>query len=1373
MANHNLQTKAYRRNEIFISCFERMGCKTILCILLFLPGIMLSQTGSLIFSDQGGANVKRSGKSGSGVIEILSSDEVMSPGALTIDDNTQIIYVGDGDKIFTAQGDFGQNQIEIIGSGISTVTGITIDIDNSPGKIYWTEVSGEVKRANLNGSQEETILTTNDLSSPTAITIQTSTSTLYIADGNKIYTCDLEGNNLKELIPSGLTNVRGLAIDEVSGVNKLYWTDSAGTVMRSNMDGSDQETVFDSGLNNPDAIALDFSLSPNWIYIGDGNRILRGFPDGSGLTEIITEELVNITDIVISNYGPCDTISISRQPEDKEVCEGETITFRVSAMGDGPISYQWRKDGNDITGATDSSYTIASVMLNDSGSYDCVLMNPCGSLVSRMAKLTINKNPIPIILPDPAEICQGNSLVLDGSVSGGSEIYVTYLWQGQVEYLNVTNTQQVVFDGRDVGTFQLSYTVIDDKGCMGTDEITVTVHPNPTVTAGEDRSICAGETATLEAVATGGTPGYHYGWSNNVMTAVNPVTPTVTQTFNVIVVDQNTCSDSALVTVVVNPKPQANAGPNLKVCQGESVTLTATATGGTPGYSFSWDGGVSQGASFVPAATSTYTVTVTDMKGCKDVASVTVTVLPNPIVALSGDEEICAEMDARVDLSVSGGTPEYDIKWNDGSGGFSRTETLTETKKYTVMVEDSEGCKGEGEFTVMVNPNPFVTLGDDQEICEDDEITLTAIATDGTEPYREFKWDHGKEGESILEKPTETTIYSITVTDDKGCEGSDQVEITVYPKIELMLSGDEEICKGEEIEISAEATGGTPPFEYMWDDGSTESTRTVMPEETTTYKIKVKDGSNDVCMVEGMIEITVNPVPVVNLGADREICKGDKVTLKADVTEGTKPYKFYSWSPANSGESIEVMPDETTVYSITVTDDKDCEGEDQVKVEVFKPPLVDAGEDKIINEKDTAILVAEVEMETGRPPFTFEWSNGTKNFVNKVSPIPPTTYTVTVTDKLGCTGTDQVKVIVIPDMTVEITGAKEICANKSVRLQALVKGGKPPYSFKWSHGGSLPIEEVSPSKTTLYSVIVTDSEGRANFDQVTIAVNNNPIVSLGEDKTIFEKESITLSPSIFRGNPPITAYKWSTGETQPSITVTPDKTKEYSVAVTDSKGCQGGDKVKVIVIPETGEGIAGPDRKICKGSSTVLGTPSKSNICYYWEPKDGLNDPKIAQPTATPEKTTKYTLTITGEDFSFKSKDEVVVEVVKQVDKISVTPLKCCWKVGDTLKLAEFMIVTSPVGVTGDITISPEILTPGLFSLTDAKKKQTIKFTFDCGDKKVVGETEITVVNEDVSAEYTESRSLVDDETAWKQRLEDKLKFLKGTFKMFDCEPDI
>ncbi|HZW63245.1 MAG TPA: T9SS type A sorting domain-containing protein [Flavobacteriaceae bacterium] len=349
------------------------------------------------------------------------------------------------------------------------------------------------------------------------------------------------------------------------------------------------------------------------------------------------------------------------------------------------------------------------------------------------------------------------------------------------------------------------------------------------------------------------------------------------------------------------PSVVASAGEDVTVCEGETVTLTASG-----GENYLWNTGETTASIQVqPSQTTTYSVTVST-GNISDTASVTVTVTPRQ--TLNAGNDVTINTGENVTLSV---TIQGEILWSTGETTSSITVSPQVTTTYTV-VATYNGCSSEDSVTVFVNQSiPFeVNAGDDVEICEGDTVLLTATEGDT------YLWSTGETTQSIEVSPLVFTIYTVTVTQGSA-SGSDDVQVTVNPMPNAQVSSDAFIEQGDSIILYA--SGGTA---YLWSNGSTNSSITVNPIETTTYSVTVFENS---CFEEFEITVTVVEPYTVDAGEDMEICRGETVVLS--VTSGTG----YLWSTGETTQSIEVAPSNTTTYSITVFDG-DASASDSVKV---------------------------------------------------------------------------------------------------------------------------------------------------------------------------------------------------------------------------------------------------------------------------------------------------------------------------------------------------------------------------------------------------------------------------------------------------------
>lgn len=692
--------------------------------------------------------------------------------------------------------------------------------------------------------------------------------------------------------------------------------------------------------------------------------------------------------------------------------------------------------------------------------------------------------------------------------------------------------------------------------------------------AGTDVEVCDGEQVTLTASATPNPaqmPNYSYTWNNGINQGT-AFTPSVgTTTYTVTVSDANACVVTDDVEVTVNSLPNANAGNDIAVCAGESVTLTATG-----GIGYTWDNNVTQGQVFTPTTTDDYTVTVTNAQNCTQTDVVTVTVNPLPVADAGSDQNICFNSTAT--LTASGGDT---YNWSTAQTNQSINVSPTATTEYQLTVSTNEGC--EDYDTVMVNVTPEIvaditaTMG---TVCEGESTTLTASPAGMT-----YNWSTGESGSSITINPAATTSYSLTVSDN-GCSDETTINIQVNDSISVVLNPDI-ICEGGSTSLTATA-GDT----YLWSTNETTQTITVSPNTTTDYYVTVTANG---CSGNGGATVTVNPLPVANAGTDVTICNGEQTNLSA--SGGTS----YAWNTGNNTQDITVSPTVTSTYLVTVTE-SGCSSTDEVLITVNPLPNVNAGNNHIICNGDTVILSA-----TGGTSYV--WNTGETLSDISVYPNTSTTYTVTATS-LGCSASDQVTVTVNPIPDANAGTDVFICYGNSASLTA--NGG---IDYYWSTGSTSQQISVSPLTDTYYYLTATENNC-SGYDSVLVNVNDEIVPTVDATlSAICEDQQTQLTAG--GGD----SYAWNTGETTQVIDVSPTQTTTYTVTVISN---QCSSEANIVVNVQPGITAVGSPAEICVGENTTL-TVSAGDT-YIWNTGD--NTQNIA---VSPTQTTEYFVTVTSQ----------------------------------------------------------------------------------------------------------------------------------------------
>ena len=708
--------------------------------------------------------------------------------------------------------------------------------------------------------------------------------------------------------------------------------------------------------------------------------------------------------------------------------------------------------------------------------------------------------------------------------------------------------------------------------------------------------------------------------------------------------DANGCTATDDVTVTVFNNPIATIiQDTIQACSGEPISLNVS--GGTS-YSWSPATGLSDPNIANPIATpispTLYVVTVSDANGCTATDAVFVQTNPFQGNADAGFDILICEGESA-NLNASGGlsytwSPSNSLSDPNVPNPIANPLTTT---IYTVTVTDASGCTQSDEVVVTVNSNMVIVSGQDTiSTCFNSPVPLSA------QGGVSFVWSPttGLSNPNVsnpIATPTTSTLYIVTATDEFGCSGTDAVYVEVRSGAGSASAGsDVTICPGESAVLNA--TGG---ILYSWGPANglsnTFSANPIAsPSTTTIYTVTVTDLNS--CTATDVVNVNVAPGPDIIISPDQEICLGESIGLS--VSGG----QSYSWSPAiglddpNSATPM-ANPVVSTTYTVTVTDINGCTNSDQVTVLISSiAGTADAGVDVDICFGNSVVLSA-----SGGVSFAWSPASGLNNpnFGNPIaSPNMTTIYTVTATDENGCTDTDQVVVNVLPAPNASVAQSNIItCVNESVQLNA---SGGVIYSWSPQQGLNNPNVSnpvASPIVPTVYIVTVTDVNGCTATNGVFVQPSSfEGSASAGADVTICEGDGATLNAS------GAVSYLWSPsiGLNNPTISnpiASPTSSMTYTLVATDINGCTATDEVLVTVRQGPSGMINLDNLEVCHGSSVNL-IASGGGLQFEWGPIQGLNNPYISNPIATPDKATTYTVTVTDEN-GCTGTDEIFVDV--------------------------------------------------------------------------------------------------------------------------------
>jgi len=844
--------------------------------------------------------------------------------------------------------------------------------------------------------------------------------------------------------------------------------------------------------------------------------------------------------------------------------------------------------------------------------------------------------------------CNASELI---SISGGTLPYL-------VDGIAISGTD-TLFDNLCAGTY--SFTVTDINGCAvspsSPSAFTVTepnvLSVNGSITSnynGENISCYGSSDGEITASVTSGTAPYEYSLDNFSWTTNPTFSGLSSGTYTLYYKDANLCTNDE--TFILNDPSDLDGNLNLNsvvscnsICDASvQFSLTPGLTG-TPGYSYSLNGGGSQSSSIFNnlCGNQFHEVTITDINGCTASDSVFVSE-PNAItfnanvtsnVLYNGFGVSCnGSNDGEITFSnILGGTPNFSFSI-DGGVTFGSDSIFNSSNgssinagTYDLQVQDGAGCLTNQITLNVTEPMPFTATAIETQgvscfnLCD---ASLTVNVSN--EPSLLSSLVYDLSGTTQFQNPSFSSLcgginygdYYLTVTDGNNCVAFDTISLSEPLEWSYLIDSFPEYCGsglGSAI-VTVDPNTGTFPFTYLWSDGQTNALADSLI--SGTYSIVVTDAngcnfSESVFIDQADLTATFDTVAACN--------NGQNASLTA-IPNGTAPY-IYLWSTGETTATINNLTS-STLYSVTITDANGCVVDSSITTPASA--IVDLN----INYSNSQLFVPcygdpsngiEVLASGGTGPNTYQY------YIPFYYPVPQNTgtytglfagnYVIYTSDANGCS--DSVNVLIfeptelsaytILDSSVSCFGGNDGSAAVSGTSGGPNPlGGTAPYTYSWSNGGNGPY--ATNLSAGNYSLDITDDNGCVSSEVVTILepsqlvtqtnVLNNSNCSGNQTLASGEIEAIAS------GATPGYSYLWSNGATTPTINfLLPGL---YSVVVSDANGCVSNADTAEILAGENPDLLTTISNVTCFGDDDGVITPSATGgATPYLFSNDGGN----------------------------------------------------------------------------------------------------------------------------------------------------------------------
>lgn len=685
-----------------------------------------------------------------------------------------------------------------------------------------------------------------------------------------------------------------------------------------------------------------------------------------------------------------------------------------------------------------------------------------------------------------------------------------------------------------------NFTISDALGCQASTSVVVTSPPALVVNATiVSPVLCYGSDATVNVTASGGTPPYFNDGTVYLPSGTNLVQVT----------DGAGCVGNTTVTVPPGPYTQLVLGYSVTqpACNGDSATITITASGGAPPYT---------GTGVFHRSVGNWTFQVFDSVSCA--AARVITVTPAQGIAISLDTVGITCSAGSITANASNGTGPYQYQWSTSPGfGDSSTIYVRDTGTYSVTVQDNNGCIASAStFVGYDNPVNLDEINivqypscdaDDgifalENVAPNGQVTLATNVVWGTlygtysynplggvSQLNNFNWlgywatdyDVCYNGLPTIYWITEDQLIDpanfayLDSTNTQYCGPSQNGAIKVLfnnPPDIIVIVYD---SLGDYIYGEGVTLQNYPTMTYLWSNGAT--TASIDSLGGGNYSVTISDGDGQ-CNVTLQASLSYPPKPIVSSTVNSNICNAGSINITNVTSGGGSPYN-YNWSTGATGDAITNLSSGN--YKVTVTGANDCPAIDSFAIGqqwLHVNEVIDSA--RCFGDSATITLTAS----GGTLPYT-----GTGTFI-----APPGEFIFTVTDNGGCYNHDTVEITQPTKLVVHDNIDPILCNGGNATINVTASGGTSPYTGT----GSL----MRPAGTS--TITVSDANGCSATDTVHITQPTAIIVSdtvhpipCNNDAEIIVTASGGTGPYTGNGN----IFR---------------PTGNYNLTVTDANGCR-------------------------------------------------------------------------------------------------------------------------------------------------------------------------------------------------------------------------
>lgn len=869
-----------------------------------------------------------------------------------------------------------------------------------------------------------------------------------------------------------------------------------------------------------------------WSVPGITGDLLDSIPGGS--YSVTVTNAAGCTSSASTNLSPPAPIILSPAISNATCTGVANGRIVLNASGGfigttGRYTFNWQ----GLPQTTGTASTITGLL---PGSYCVTVTDDNGCTMERCFVVGAAK----ILAIDPVVTnasCNGlcdAQIIANGSSQGGQQaLPFVFSWSANVPGAPITTQASSTVRNLCAGTYIVNMRDSDPVGCQVTDTIVVT-EPEPLDVALVElvnETCVVGNDGRVTVSASGGTGPYQYFWSNGQTDSV--AVNLSAGVYDLRVVDANDCENSLFQATIIAPTPPQitsleNDTLNCSTDTNGSLSVAVT-PGGAAVVTIEWSNGV-VGNSINNLSPGAYSVLILAADGCRTLDTALV-VAPDPIRldSVTFQAPRCpGEANGQATLNISGGTRPYRYIWATPSRNdttFFPLRPGLSQGVYAFTVTDANNCPGVSDSVRIQDPPRIQVAYTDTTsvscfaaIC-DGAITATGRYSNGASGRFTFSWSSGETTSGAASSRAVQLCAgpnALVVVDSNACAFVDTVRIPSPPEILIDFTAEPVSCNGgQDGQISAQVSGGTPGYTYLWVQNSA-GTPTIDNLRAGVFTVRITDANR--CPKEASFTLT-EPDPLVMTidpaGTNNVRCNGGndgRITVSINTGDNINPLgpNPFTWSdgttPANSPSARQLAAGN---YSITVTDSKGCQ--DTLSYEILEPEpivaIIQTPEEPRCFGESTTIMLDTVYGGNGASflDYVFSINNSGISFPpTQAATIFAGEIIVTIEDPLGCTFIDTLFVNQPDELKVFFDPAEIVVGlgDSTVILEPIITASLPIDVYAWSPADFLSASNVENPRIVsllddqLFTLSITDINGCAAEGSIFVELDRNRNVYL-------------------------------------------------------------------------------------------------------------------------------------------------------------------------------------------------------------------------------------------------------------------------------------